>query len=255
MFSAKALALTFSLLVSSQAYSFDHSYAEWDKMLKSYVVMNGPISTVKYKAWKADRAGLDNFTNSLSAVSKADYNKWNDKQKLSFLINTYNAFTVKLILDNYPVKSIKDLGSFLKSPWKKKFFKLFGEDSYLDYVEHEVIRKDFKESRIHFAVVCASIGCPQLLNEAFTEAKIDAQLEAGAKAFLSDSTRNRWNKEKNLLELSSIFKWYGDDFKKSDGSVQNFVSTRMGKDSTEIEMIKKAKIDFLSYDWNLNESL
>ena len=124
---------------------------------------------------------------------------------------------------------------------------------YLDGIEHGIIRKDFNEPRIHFAVVCASIGCPQLRGEAFVSAKLEKQLEEQAVSFLSDSSRNRYNSIENKLELSKIFDWYGDDFKKKFGSVQAFISPRISKDVSVQKKIMEATTSFLEYNWNLNE--
>ncbi len=234
--------------------AFDHTHATWDKFLKQYVTVKDSISTVNYKGAKSDRKGLDQYLTTVEAVTPADYGKFTDPQKLAFLINAYNAFTVKLILDNYPVKSIKDLGGTFSSPWKKKFFKFFGEESHLDNIEHDHIRKEFNEPRIHFAVVCASKGCPALWNEAFTPEKMETQLERNARAFLKDSQRNRFNVEKNRFEVSKIFDWYGKDFEKKFGSVQNFLAPRMGKTPAEETKMKEAKIDHTDYDWTLNET-
>ena len=137
---------------------------------------------------------------------------------------------------------------------KKKFFKMFGQDTSLDNVEHDMIRKLFTEPRIHFAVVCASKGCPSLRNEAYVGKKLNEQLESGAKAFLSDSSRNRFDSATGKLMLSRIFDWYGDDFKKKDGTVQNFVALRMAKAPDEHAKIKAASLDWLDYDWSLNET-
>lgn len=250
----RLLAFSALLLGALQSQAFDHTHASWDAMLKKYVTETGPASTVNYKGWKSDTGSLDQYLASLSAVTKAQYDSWTEDQKMAFLINAYNAFTVKLILNHYPVKSIKKIGGVFSSPWKQKFFKLLGEDKHLDNIEHDILRKDFKEARIHFGVVCASIGCPKLQNEAFVPQKLREQLEAGAKEFLADTSRNKWTKESNKLEISNIFKWFKEDFIKETGSVAAWVAPRMGKTPDEVEMIKKAKVGHLDYDWNINET-
>ncbi|MFM8313131.1 MAG: DUF547 domain-containing protein, partial [Deltaproteobacteria bacterium] len=176
-----------------------------------------------------------------------------NNEKLAFLINAYNALTIKWILQHYPVKSIKDTGGFLSSPWKKKFFKLFGEEQSLDGIEHGILRKDFQEPRIHFAVVCASKGCPALKGEAYTAAKLEEQLESSARNFLRDSERNYYNAEENRFFLSKIFDWYGDDFKKKLGSVQAFIVPRMIPDTSTVK-IQESTLKYLDYDWSLNET-
>jgi len=256
------LILTLSTLVQS-AYStendnkaFDHSHKTWTLFLQKYVTVKGPASTVAYKSIRKDPKGLTKYLEALEAVSKSDFDSFSENEKLAFLINAYNAFTIKLIIDHYPVKSIKDIGSLFSSPWKKKFFRLLGEKRHLDNIEHDMIRKWFNEPRIHFAVVCAAIGCPALRNEAYMAAKLKEQLEDAARKFLSDKSRNRYLPKKKKLELSSIFKWYGDDFIKKYGSVESFLATRMTSDPRQQKAIreKKASVSYLEYDWSLNDT-
>lgn len=183
------------------------------------------------------------------------------EQKLAFLINAYNAFTIDLIVRNPNIKSIKDLGSLLSSPWKKRFVSLFGEKLSLDEIEHGLIRKDplFQEPRIHFAVNCASIGCPALSQEAFVASRLDSQLETVTKNFLRDRARNRIEGKKVII--SKIFDWYAEDFEKSwQGivSVQYFLSKYSSAlaDNPEQEGVLKSKdlsIKYSDYDWNLNK--
>lgn len=242
------------LVLAFPAMAFDHAHAAFDQWLKKHVTVKGPVSTVNYKAAKASPTPLADYLKTVEAVTKDEYAKFSDPQKLAFLINAYNAYTVKLIVDNYPTKSIKDLGGTFSSPWKKKFFKLFGEETSLDNIEHDKIRKDFNEPRIHFAVVCASKGCPALRNEAFRGDKLEAQLEAAANGFLKDTGRNRYNAEKNEFEVSKIFDWYGGDFKKKFEKVQNFLAPRMAKTPEEGAKMKEADLEYLDYDWTLNET-
>jgi len=240
--------------VVCMAEDYDPSYKAWGQWLKNYAVVNGSATTVKYKEALKKKNDMDPLVQTIEKMERAKYDSLPEKERLAFLINSYNILTVKWILDHYPVKSIKDTGSFLQSPWKKKFFKLFGEDENLDGIEHEKIRKDFNEPRIHFAVVCASKGCPALKGVPYLASDLDKQLEESLKAFLQDGARNRYDTKENTLYLSKIFNWYGDDFKKASGTVQNFVAPRMGKTPEEVEKIKNAKVEFLEYDWDLNEA-
>jgi hypothetical protein len=202
-----------------RAQGFDHSHAAWNALLAKHVkpFNNGNASAVDYTALKAEQAALKAYLGTLTAVTEADYAKWSKPQRLAFLINAYNAFTVELILTKYPeLESIKDLGSVFSSPWKKKFFTLLGQERHLDDIEHGMIRAPgaFDDPRIHVGVVCASIGCPMLRPEAFTPEKLDAQLDDGMKRFLADSTRNRYDAGSGKLQVSKIFDWYGKDFEK-----------------------------------------
>src|ERR1700691_2046756 len=185
------------LAAANPALAFDHSHAGWDALLKRHVVVatDGSSSRADYAGFAADRHALQSYLDSLSAVSEAEYRNWTREQKLAFLINAYNAYTIDLVLTRYPdLQSIKDLGWLLKSPWKKEFFTLLGVTRSLDDLEHGLIRAPgvFDEPRIHFAVNCASVGCPMLRDEAFSAARLDAQLEDGTRRFLGDRTRNRY---------------------------------------------------------------
>lgn len=236
---------TFSL----STHAFDHSYKKFAKVLKENVVLKSAQSRVTYQDLKKKPEVLNAILNSWQKVKKEDFNKWSKDQQLAFLINAYNGFTLKLIIDNYPVKSIKDIGSFFSSPWKKEFFELFGKKAHLDHIEHELIRKKFKEPRIHFAVNCASLGCPSLALVPYQAQKLDDQLESAAKAFIQNADRNRFDQKEKKAYLSNIFKWYGDDFERMTGKdyksfIKKFIPAYSPNDW---------EIEWLSYDWNLNE--
>ena len=191
------LALAF-FSTSVLAQGFDHSHQAWDALVKKHVlpVSGGNASQVRYAEFAKDRAALKGNLDALSGVAEAEFKGWSKPQQMAFLINAYNAFTVELILANYPVKSIRDIGSEpFSNRWKKKFFRLFGRDSYLDQIEHEILRKpgNYDEPRVHFAVNCASIGCPMLREEAYVAGRLEAQLEEQTRRFLSDRSRNRFS--------------------------------------------------------------
>lgn len=248
------VALVFAF--SSQARAtFDHTHQKWDKFLKTYVVLVGEsASQVQYQKARTDRKLLDEYTQEVQKVTRTEYDGWTDAQKQAFLINAYNALTVKLILDKGIPASIKDIGSIFRNTWKQKFFTLFGEDSYLDRLEHELARGTFNNCRFHFAFNCASVGCPMLRNEAWMPNKLNEQFEDSARRFISDSSRNHYNAQGNYLELSKIFDWYGDDFvkdKSCGGSVKAFVS-RYIKAPGGKPVPETAAIKFLPYDWSLN---
>ena len=243
-----------SFFVSLNLFAFDHNHSEFDKLLKETVSFEKKQSFVDYKKIKANPSPLKKYLSSLSAVKKSEFENWNAGERLAFLINAYNAFTIKLIVDNYPTQSIKDLGGFLKSPWKKEFFTLFGKQNHLDGIEHEMIRKKFDEPRIHFAVVCASIGCPPIQSFAFRASEIEKQFQIATKTFLLDPEKNSYDKKKKKLRLSKIFKWYGDDFNKKYGSYLKFISTRITEDPGLQKKIAAGEVNssWNSYDWALN---
>jgi hypothetical protein len=267
IFSIAACAV-FTWSGSSFAQSFDHAYTAWDAQLKKHVkwLPDNKQSRVNYKGFAADRAELNKTLETLSAVTPAQYASFNKEQQMAFLINAYNAFTIELILSKYPqVKSIKDLGTTFSSPWKKTFFTLLGEQRNLDWVEHKQLRPNisgggFKDPRIHVAIVCASIGCPALPTEAFIPAKLDSQLEEGMKRFIGDSTRNRYEGDK--LQVSSIFKWFKEDFEKGYkgfGKVEDVFAKYADSLSNDAAIqgqirAKTVAISHLDYDWSLNDA-
>lgn len=234
----------------SNENSFCHS--QFDEVLKKFT----SDGKVDYKGLTRDRRDLDEYITSLSAVSFKKFNVWSEHEQIAYLINYYNAATIQLIIDNYPVKSIKDLGGFFSSPWKKEFINLFGAKESLDHIEHEILRKQYKEPRVHFALVCASIGCPTLREEAYTGEQLVAQLKDQALKFLSDPDKNYWDPKSKTLYLSPIFKWFAEDFEKQSGVVWAFIYPYFPKeDRKSIQALTngKPKIRYTNYDWNLNK--
>ncbi len=261
-----AFSLGWAGLTSSAHAQADQTYAAWDALLKKHVAWNaaGVASSVNYKGFVADRAAFTKVLEEFSALTKAQYEGLKKEEKLAFLINAYNAYTIELILTKYPdLKSIRDLGSLVQKPWSKKFFKLLGEERTLDNVEHDMIRAPgaFDEPRIHMAVVCASIGCPALRPEAFTAAKMDMLLDDSVKRFLRDRSRNRVNTSSNKLEVSKIFDWYKSDFEKGYKGVSSRevffarYAESLSDDPGVRQQIKDGKlgIGHLEYDWSLND--
>ena len=252
------------------AQSFDHNYTAYDAQLKKHVTWlpDGKQSRVNYKGFAAERAEWTKTLDTFSAVTPAQFATFNKEQQMAFLINAYNAFTIELILTKYPdVKSIKDLGSTFSSPWKKTFFKLLGEERNLDWIEHDKLRPTgknivnggYQDPRIHVAIVCASIGCPALPPEAFTAAKLDAQLDVGMARFVQDKTRNRY--EGGKLQVSSIFKWFKDDFEKGykgfskvEDVFAKYADALSNDASVQAQIrAKTVSISHLDYDWSLND--
>lgn len=247
---------------------FDHGHAAWTALLKKHVVLlrGGQASQVRYAGFAADRAALKATLDSLSAVPRAAFDGWSKPQQQAFLINAYNAFTVELILTRYPdLKSIKDLGSLLSNPWKPKWIALLGGKVSLDDIEHGMLRERgrYDEPRVHFAVNCASIGCPMLREEAFVAERLEAQLEQQAQRFMADRTRNRWNAQRGRLELSKIFDWYGEDFRlghKGIASLPAFAARYADlladapADRERLRGTPPPDIAFLDYDWALNDA-
>jgi hypothetical protein len=260
------LILIAAAAVPAQLLAFDHSHAAFTGVLTKHVRWNtaGTATAVDYRGIQANKAELTAYTKALSAVTDVEFKTFTKAQRQAFLINAYNAFTLELILSKYPnLKSIKDLGSLLRSPWKQAFVPLLGKTRSLDDIEHTLLRgaKDFDEPRIHFAVNCASIGCPALRPEAFKADQLTKQLIDQTQRFLRDRTRNRWNAEDETLELSSIFDWYGGDFERGflgAKSVSQFLAgyqASLGLNKAQFELLKKGELDldYTDYDWRLND--
>lgn len=251
--------------VGAATAQFDHAHTAWTALLQKHVVLvdGGIASRVRYRGFANDRAALKAYLGNLSAVTPEAFAGWTKDQQLAFLINAYNAFTVELILTRYPdLKSIRDLGNVVfDSPWKRRFFILLGRAQHLDGIEHETIRAPgvYDDPRIHFAVNCASIGCPMLREEAYVSDRLDRQLEDQTVRFLSDRSRNRY--ADGRLEVSQIFDWYRKDFAsglKGIRSREQFFATYADRlaDAPEARAaIREGRVPirFLEYDWGLND--
>ena len=244
--------------------SFDLSHRKFDDLLKNYVVEseNALSTKVNYKLINQNKHLLEAYLNKLSTVEKSEYEKWPQEDQLAFLINAYNAFTIKLIIDHYgQIESIRDVGSFFSSPWKIKFIKLLGEKTDLDTIEHDWIRKNFTEPLIHGVLVCAAKSCPPLRREAYRGKILHSQLIDNMQLFLKDRNKNRYNNKKNFLELSPIFKWYRKDFTEDFGrynSLNDFInifSAFLVNNPESAREFEKGGFDikFNEYDWSLNE--
>jgi len=226
--------------------TFDHSHDAFTQVLQKVVHPQGRASRVDYRQLTQDPDRLSTYLATLSSVSQQQFNGFTKPRQLAFLINAYNGYQLKLVIDNYPIGSIKDVGNFFRSPWDIEFFQLFGDDASLNLIEHGMIREQFNEPRIHFAVNCASISCPPLQRVAFQAVQLDEQLEAATVNFLNDESVNRVDPNSNRLLVSKIFDWYGEDF----DDVTAFILSKMqGVESSN----QAFKLDYLDYDWGLNQ--
>ena len=263
----KAIFIALLALAAGAAHAFDHTHARWTEILATHVKVapHGHASRVDYRGLSDDRRALSGYLESLSEVTPDAFKQWTQPQQLAFLINAYNAWTLELILGDYPdLESIKDLGGLFSSPWRRAFIPLLGERRSLDDIEHGMIRAPgrFDDPRIHAAVVCASIGCPMLQPAAFVGTRLDAQLEEAMVAFLSDRSRNRFDATSGTLYVSKIFDWYADDFERGQGrfatlpqSLSSYAEalTDAPADAGRVAA-GRFEIEFLPYDWRLNDT-
>lgn len=228
---------------------FDHSHTQLDRLLKQHVVEGW----VDYRVIKANQKELDLALDAMANVSAVEFKQWDKQSRLAFLINLYNAATLKLIVTHYPVKSIKDIGSFISGPWKQKMVRLLGQTVTLDYLEHEVIRKEYGDARVHFALVCAAKSCPPLRSEAYVGQRLSEQLDDQGRIFLSQRGKNRVDMKEKTLLLSPIFKWFSADFERQSGTVKNFILPYL-RDADRLAVKSTSfKVTYSDYDWSLNE--
>jgi len=244
------LVLGFTTFFPARAAVFDHAHSALDRTLKAHVT-NG---LVNYRALKADSKGLDGYLDQCATVTEAEYLKWSEGQRLAFCINLYNAATLRLVLDHYPVTSIKKIGNWFRGPWKEPAVRLFGKTTTLHHLEYEVLREQFDEPRLHFAIVCAARGCPVLRDEAYTAEKMERQLDEQGRAFLGDTARNRVDVGARTAYLSPIFKWFEEDFARGAGSVPRFIANYYPP-GVKAELDKGGfRIKYTEYDWSLNDA-
>lgn len=212
-------------------------------LLEKYV-KNG---VVDYQGFKGEETKLDKY---LKILEKTDVTKLPQNEQYAYYVNAYNAWTVKLILTGYPgITSIKELGTFWKSPWKKKICRIGGKKISLDDIEHRILRPRFKDPRIHFVVNCASKSCPPLRSEPYSGKILDQQLDDATRSFLNDPTQNYL--QGKTLYVSSLFKWYKGDFK--DGVISFFLKYAEGDLKKKLLVNKdKITVKYLHYDWSLN---
>ena len=219
----------------------DHSL--YGELLNKYV----KDGVVDYRGFKNDEALLDQY---LEVLENTEVNSLSRDEQFAFYLNVYNSWTIKLILSAYPeIDSIKDLGNIFKTPWGKKIVRINGEIITLDDVEHKILRKKFKDPRIHFAINCASKSCPPLISEPYRGSTLNQQLDDSTRAFINDPKSNYL--KDNKLYVSKIFDWFPEDF--DDDIIGFFLQYAGGEFKEELEAKKnKIKIKYLHYDWSLN---
>lgn len=251
----------------------EFTYAMYDEVLRNHVDDRG---FVNYRALKQNRAPLDAFVAQMGAVSRPELDGWPESERLAFWINAYNAITLAYIIDHYPIEkgglisgalypanSIRQISGV----WDKLSTRVAGEMVTLDAIEHSILRKQFSEPRIHFAIVCASVGCPPLRNEAFVADRLEEQLSDQTRQFLAHPDRFRIDRDAKKVYLSPIFDWFGKDFVPGFSpaagafaphdeklrAVLNFVAGEVSEADAAYLRNERYRIEFSDYDWSLNE--
>ena len=238
--------LGFCMLATVASWGWSEAAVDnslYGELLAKYV-KNG---VVDYQGFKNQEAKLDKY---LTVLENTRVSELSRNEQFAFYVNAYNAWTIKLILGAYPdIDSIKDLGNIFQSPWGKKIVRIHGKLLTLDDIEHGILRAQFKDPRVHFAVNCASKSCPPLISEPYRGSTLNRQLDDATRAFINDPSSNYL--EGNKLYVSRIFKWFSEDF--NDDVVGFFLKYAEGDFKKELEAKKdKVKIVYLSYDWSLN---
>lgn len=237
--------LFFSLYAVAALPAGPVAHTRLTALLKKHVT---PAGAVDYKGIIKDSLQLNQYLKLLS--DNPPQKSWSRDEQLAYWINAYNAFTLQLIIRNYPLKSIKDIGSkvkipFVNTPWDIKFIRIGKETFDLNNIEHGILRDKFKEPRIHFAIVCASVSCPKLLNEAYEGKQVQQQLEAQARDFINDRSRNKISP--NAAQVSQIFNWFRGDFTRQ-GTLTEFLNRY-----STVKINKNARVTYLEYNWSLND--
>lgn len=247
---AISMLVLFSLLsceIKSQEYgSIAPSHEIWTELLERYVDDNGKVN---YQGFKNDSSKFHSYLEILS-THPPDENMWTENELKAFWINAYNAFTIQLIVENYPLSSIKDLNFLISIPfvntiWDKSFIKIGNEEYSLNDIEHRILRKKFKDPRIHFAINCASESCPVIRRDAFDPSRLDEQLREQSILFINDNRKNLI--ERNEIQISKIFLWFKGDFTEN-GSFISFLNLY-----SDLEINENAEIRYMEYNWSLNE--
>jgi hypothetical protein len=244
-----SLLISLSLAWAQPAAGFDHSHVHYTEILAAHVDSKG---FVNYAALKTDPDPLGRYIDTLGAVEKSVFDRWSRDQQLAFLINLYNAQTLKLVIDHHPVTGIKSIGG-IRGPWKIKVVPLWGRKKSLDQLEHEIIRPNYADPRIHFALVCAARSCPPLRTEAYRANSLDTQLNDQGRRFLNDPSKNRFDARNRTLSLSRIFEWFEADFTANSPSLPAYVAPFLPESARRALAAGNIEVRYLDYDWSLND--
>ncbi len=251
---SRSFVLVLLATIPLSAATFDHS--AWDRVLKTYVNDKGEVD---YAALKANRKDLDEYIQMLGELSPANRPKSfpTKAHELAYWMNAYNAFVMRGVVDSYPTRSVRDLGA-LYGFFRRNDYTAGGVKMSLRHLENEILRKQYKEPRIHFGIVCASISCPRLSREAFTAESLEEQLERLARQFINERRNLTIDARANEVTLSKIFDWYKKDFENGPGGrtemVLDFVRRYASNENRKaLDSLRQPRVKYYDYDWSINE--
>jgi len=247
---AQSLAERFAAHDAGSTVTVDHS--AWDAMLKAYVKPDGDLNRVDYATWK--RESRDDLLGYIERLERTDVASLSRPEQYAYWVNLYNAVTVALILKHYPVDTIRDIdispGFFANGPWGAELVIVDGVKLSLDNIEHDILRVNWDEPRVHYAVNCASVGCPNLARDAYTGERLDAQLDAAAAAYIASPRGVRFDGAR--VTASKIYSWYDEDFGNSEaGVIAHLRKHANGETARRLNGL--SSIDNYAYDWSLND--
>ena len=230
-----------------RGWGFDQNHTPWAGVLREQV----KAGVVDYVGIQRSNRVLRGYLDDLADVSREEFDRWERPNQLAFLLNLYNASTVDLVAKEYPIKSIREIGSILRGPWKQPCVRIWGEATTLDHLEHDLLRKMYREPRVHFALVCAARSCPPLRSEPYLGGRLEEQLEDQGRAFLSQTSKNRLDPVARVIYLSPIFQWFKGDFVAGGKSILEFVAPYFPEGSPR--QLSGYRIHYTVYNWQLND--
>jgi hypothetical protein len=235
---------------TNAAQAFDQTHSALGVVLSRFV----KAGLVDYRGLKSDPADLKRYLDQVSEVSEQEYASWGAREQVAFLCNVYNASTLQLVIDAYPIRSIRDIGFLPHAAWRKEVVRVFGRTTSLEWIEHDQLRARFPEQPgVHFALVCAARGCPPLRSEPYIGKRLQAQLDEQARKFMADTTKNRVIAVRRTVQLSRIFKWYEEDFTRTGTGVLDYVQRFFPRDAQQDLSAGGFRIEYTDYDWSLND--
>lgn len=244
-------AVFFGAIPVGAAEAFDRSHSQFQKILTEF----GNPGGVDYARLKRAPESLNVYLGEIASLDATAFAAWDRRDRIALLINLYNATTLRVIRDHYPVRSIRSIGILPGAAWRDPEVRLAGQTLSLDHLEHKILRPEFGEPRIHFALVCAARGCPPLRLEPYVGSQLERQLDDQAREFLAQPDKNRFDAQTSTLWLSPIFKWYAQDFTRGTAGIADYVIPFLPTPTrSAVARAGTVRIEYTDYNWDLNDS-